>query len=61
MINVAEPLGDRIIYDVKLSENETVKVKTAPTVRYEMGANITLKIDVDRTHLFDTQTELAIR
>jgi len=59
-IYVAEPLGDRIIYDVSVG-NSKVKVKTPPSVRYQPGEQVQLAINLKRSHIFDHDQGHALR
>ncbi|MBK8902488.1 MAG: ABC transporter ATP-binding protein [Anaerolineaceae bacterium] len=59
-IYVAEPLGDRIIYDVSVGTS-IVKVKTPPTVRFQPGELVQLNINLERSHIFDRVQEHVIR
>ncbi|MFD4991307.1 ABC transporter ATP-binding protein [Cellulosimicrobium cellulans] len=54
-----EPLGDRTIVDVKVG-TETVKVKARPTVVGTPGETVGVSVDLDRAHLFDAHTGLAL-
>jgi multiple sugar transport system ATP-binding protein len=58
-VYVVEPLGDRIIYDLHIGAT-MVKVKTAPTYRVPTGTQLNLSFNMDRIHVFDTNTQLAI-
>ncbi len=59
-IYVAEPLGDRIIYDVSVGAAK-VKVKTPPTVRFKPGEQVRLNINLKRSHIFDKIQEHVIQ
>jgi ABC-type sugar transport system ATPase subunit len=59
-VYVAEPLGDRIIYDIKVGA-DIVKIKTSPTTTLEPGEQVKLKVDIERTHIFDKKSTKAIR
>ncbi len=54
-----EPLGDRTVVDVKVGE-EMVKVKARPTVTGAPGERMSVTVDLDRAHLFDADTGLAL-
>jgi multiple sugar transport system ATP-binding protein len=54
-----EPLGDRTVVDVKVG-SETVKVKARPTVTGTRGERVSVTVDLDRAHLFDAGTGLAL-
>lgn len=59
-ISVREPLGDEIIYDVSIGD-ERFRVKSPPTLRFNVGDRVGLKLDMARAHVFDLKTEKAIR
>jgi multiple sugar transport system ATP-binding protein len=54
-----EPLGDRTVVDVKVGA-EMVKVKARPTVSGVPGERVSVTVDLDRAHLFDAGTGLAL-
>ncbi len=54
-----EPLGDRTVVDVKVGA-EMVKVKARPTVTGTPGQRVSVAVDLDRAHLFDADTGLAL-
>ena len=54
-----EPLGDRTVVDV-LVGSERVKVKARPTVTGVRGERVSVTVDLDRAHLFDADTGLAL-
>lgn len=54
-----EPLGDRTVVDVKVG-SEMVKVKARPTVTGTPGERVSVTVDLDRAHLFDADTGLAL-
>ncbi len=54
-----EPLGDRTVVDVKVG-TELVKVKARPTVTGTRGEAMSVTVDLDRAHLFDADTGLAL-
>jgi multiple sugar transport system ATP-binding protein len=54
-----EPLGDRTVVDVKVGA-ELVKVKARPAVTGTMGDRLSVTVDLDRAHLFDADTGLAL-
>lgn len=58
-VYIREPLGDEIIYDLKLAGN-ILRAKTAPTVRLKVGERIGIRFDPERTHVFDIASEQAI-
>ena len=57
---VAEPLGDRIIYDVTVGKSQ-LKVKTPPSLKLQPGDQIKLKVNMARAHIFDRDKQHAIR
>lgn len=54
-----EPLGDRTVVDVKVG-SEMVKVKARPTVGGVPGERVSVTVDLDRAHIFDAGTGLAL-
>jgi ABC-type sugar transport system ATPase subunit len=60
VVSVREPLGDEIIYNVRVGEQE-LRVKAPPTLRFSVGENVNLKFDRARTHVYDLDTEQAIQ
>ncbi|WP_454083721.1 ABC transporter ATP-binding protein [Georgenia sp. Marseille-Q6866] len=54
-----EPLGDRTVVDVKVGK-EMLKVKARPTVTGTPGQRMSVTVDLDRAHLFDADTGLAL-
>jgi multiple sugar transport system ATP-binding protein len=58
-IYVREPLGDEIIYDLKIGER-IIRAKVPPTLRLNVGENVGIVFDADRVHVFDSGTEQAI-
>lgn len=54
-----EPLGDRTVVDVKVG-SELVKVKARPTVSGTPGERVSVTVDLDRAHIFDAGTGLAL-
>jgi multiple sugar transport system ATP-binding protein len=54
-----EPLGDRTLVDVKVG-TELVKVKARPTVTGSPGDRLSVSVDLDRAHLFDAGSGLAL-
>jgi multiple sugar transport system ATP-binding protein len=59
-VYIAEPLGDRIIYDIQLGQNK-IKIKTPPTSMVDLGNQVKLEVNVDRVHIFDKVSSIAIR
>src|SRR6478735_3545366 len=54
-----EPLGDRTVVDVRVG-SETVKVKARPSVTGTPGQRVSVTVDLDRAHIFDADTGLAL-
>ncbi len=54
-----ELLGDEIIYNVQVGDNE-IRVNTAPTFLLDDDENVYMSLDPDRIHIFDAVTEQAI-
>ena len=54
-----EPLGDRTVVDVKVGA-EMLKVKAKPTVTGTPGQPMSVAVDLDRAHLFDADTGVAL-
>ena len=58
-IYVLEPLGKDVIINTKLGDT-LVKVVAPPTIRPSVGETIWLNFDLDKMHIFDKKTELAV-
>ncbi|MEP7288351.1 MAG: ABC transporter ATP-binding protein [Chloroflexota bacterium] len=58
-VYVVEPLGDRIIYDIRVGTS-MVKVKTPPTYRVQTGSQLNIVFNMDRVHIFDARTQQAL-
>lgn len=54
-----EPLGDRTVVDVKVGK-EILRVKARSTVSGTPGERLSVAVDLDRAHLFDAQSGLAL-
>ena len=54
-----EPLGDRTLVDVKVG-SELLKVKARPSVTGSPGDRLSVAVDLDRAHLFDADSGLAL-
>jgi ABC-type sugar transport system ATPase subunit len=54
-----EPLGDRTLVDVDLG-GTVVKVKARPSVSGSPGERMEVSVDLDRAHLFDRETGVAL-
>lgn len=55
----AEPLGDRIVYEIQVGE-DMVKIKMPPTTIMHRGDEVKLSVNVARAHVFDRLSEKAI-
>ncbi|NDJ76872.1 MAG: ABC transporter ATP-binding protein [Chloroflexi bacterium] len=58
-VYVVEPLGDRNVYDIQVG-SKLVKAKTPATFLLDAGAPVSLLLNMDRTHLFDAVTGMAL-
>jgi multiple sugar transport system ATP-binding protein len=58
-VYIVEPLGDRSIYDVRLS-SDLIKVKMPPTFMLQSGTRVSVRLNLARAHLFDAVTQLAL-
>ena len=56
---IMEPLGDRTYLDVKLGA-DTIKVRVAPDFVGQEGQPIQIMFDVNRCHLFDSDSNATI-
>lgn len=54
-----EPLGDRTVVDVKVGK-EILRVKARATVTGTPGQRLSVAVDLDRAHLFDAASGLAL-
>ncbi|MEV7802227.1 ABC transporter ATP-binding protein [Microbispora sp. NPDC088329] len=54
-----EPLGDRTVVDVQVG-TEILKVKARPSFTGTPGERLQVTVDLDRAHLFDADTGLAL-
>lgn len=54
-----EPLGDRTVVDVKVGK-EILRVKARATVTGTPGERLAVAVDLDRAHLFDAASGLAL-
>jgi multiple sugar transport system ATP-binding protein len=59
-VYVAEPLGDRVIYDIKVGQ-DIIKIKTSPTTSFNVGEQVKLKLNMARAHVFDKITTQVIK
>jgi multiple sugar transport system ATP-binding protein len=58
-ILLREPLGDETIYVVDVGE-QRLNVKAEPRLMLQLGERVALKINPNRIHLFDSQTEQSL-
>ena len=58
-ILLREPLGDETIYRIVIGET-TLSVTTAPKVVLQPGDKVALKINPERIHLFDVNSEQSL-
>jgi multiple sugar transport system ATP-binding protein len=54
-----EPLGDRTLVDVQVG-GVVIKVKARPSVGGRPGEPLAVAVDLDRAHLFDAETGVAV-
>src|SRR4051794_38644691 len=54
-----EPLGDRTLVDIEVGPHR-LRVKAPPTASYDLGEPVQVAVDLDRVHLFDSESEAAI-
>jgi len=54
-----EPLGDRTVVDVKVG-TEILRVKARSTLSGTVGERLSVAVDLDRAHLFDAESGLAL-
>jgi multiple sugar transport system ATP-binding protein len=54
-----EPLGDRTLVDVQVA-GVVIKVKARPSVGGRPGEPLAVAVDLDRAHLFDAETGVAV-
>jgi multiple sugar transport system ATP-binding protein len=58
-VYATEPLGSETILDVKVGD-DILKAVVPPTFTSSTGDSVWLALDLDRIHLFDKQSELAL-
>lgn len=58
-VYVIEPLGPKIIVDLKIGEN-IFKVETTADFRADIGDELWLSFDMNKIHIFDKKTEETI-
>jgi multiple sugar transport system ATP-binding protein len=59
-VEVVEPLGSEIYLYLKTGDN-AITARVEPNLRFKAGENITLALNPDKFHLFDPETEKAVR
>jgi multiple sugar transport system ATP-binding protein len=59
-VDLVEALGNDTYLSVSLAESSTLQVRTPPDQFVQIGERIWLSIAVDKIHLFDPQTGIAI-
>jgi multiple sugar transport system ATP-binding protein len=60
-VELVEALGNDTYLTVSLDEASLLQVRTAPDQLVQMGDQLWLSMVVDKIHLFDPQTGLAVR
>jgi multiple sugar transport system ATP-binding protein len=60
-VELVEALGNDTYLTVSLAESSPLQVRTAPDQLVQMGDQLWLSMVVDKIHLFDPQTGLAVR
>jgi multiple sugar transport system ATP-binding protein len=58
-VYVTEPLGDIVIVDVKVGQS-IMKVKTEFTTDFEINDRVWLEFNIERIHIFDANTGIAL-
>jgi multiple sugar transport system ATP-binding protein len=58
-VYAVEPLGDRSLVDIKIGA-AVVKIRARPTASFELDQPLRAGVDLDRVHLFDAETGVAI-
>lgn len=58
-VEVVEPLGSETLVNVKVNGQSAI-IKVAPEYRPALGEEIALRFDMNKAHLFNKETELAI-
>ena len=56
-VEVVEPLGDKAVVHVRVSDDDVLVYPVDPHVMPEMGDNVDLVLELDKLHLFDATTE----
>jgi multiple sugar transport system ATP-binding protein len=59
-VEVVEPLGSEIYLYLSTGEN-SITARVEPHLRFRAGENVTLALNTEKVHLFDAETENAIR
>ncbi|MFQ5762091.1 MAG: ABC transporter ATP-binding protein [Candidatus Bathyarchaeia archaeon] len=57
---VTEPLGDRVVVNVRAGKEKMIKVIGSPDERYEIGDRKWLQFNWDEIHIIDKKTEEVI-
>ena len=60
VVEITEMLGDTMNIYISVGESKLI-IRTSPTDKYDIGDTIEFFIDQDYLHVFDANTELAIR
>ena len=60
VVEITEMLGDTMNIYVSVGESKII-IRTSPTDKYDIGDTIEFFINQDYLHIFDANTELAIR
>ncbi|MFZ5816840.1 MAG: ABC transporter ATP-binding protein [Bacillota bacterium] len=59
-VEVVEPLGSEIYLYLSTGEN-SITARVEPHLRFQDGQDIVLALNTDKVHLFDAETEQAVR
>ncbi|HBB33948.1 MAG TPA: sugar ABC transporter ATP-binding protein [Cyanobacteria bacterium UBA8803] len=60
-VDLVEALGNDTYLSVRLEDSSTLQVRIGPDRLIQLGDRVWLSIAVDKIHLFDSQTGMAIR
>jgi multiple sugar transport system ATP-binding protein len=55
-VEVSEPLGSEVLFHVKFGEN-TFSARVDPHTKAKIGEQISLVFNMNKMHVFDTETE----
>ena len=58
-VYTVEPLGDETLIDLQLG-NTPIRARAAATAPWQQGDTLSVRLDVDKLHLFDAMTEQAL-